>query len=432
MLRLVEQAQAGKAGIQRLADRICAVFVPAVLACSALTLIGWLAAGSATGHAASHAVSAALAVLIIACPCALGLATPAALIVASGRGARMGIFIKGYQALESSRAIDTVVLDKTGTVTTGRMTVTAVRIRTGVSRPDLLRYAGSVEQASEHAVAAAITALARSEDAELDTADGFEALPGLGARGVVDGREVIVGRTRLFAAGDGQHGDLPVPADLATWCQAQEEDGCTTVLAAWDGELRGAFAVTDTVKPSAAAAVGRLRALGLRPVLLTGDNAATAQAVANAVGIDEIVSEALPAAKARIISELESQGRSVAMVGDGVNDGPALAAARLGLALGSGTDVAIVAADMILLRDDLGAVPDAIALARAAFRTIRANLAWAFCYNVLAIPLAALGLANPLVAAATMTLSSVFVVWNSLRLRNFLSRGRFRSAQAVV
>jgi cation transport ATPase len=338
----------------------------------------------------------------------------------------MGIFIKGYQALESSRAIDTVVLDKTGTVTTGRMTVSAVRIRTGVSRPDLLRYAGSVEQASEHAVAAAITNLARSEDAKLTEADGFEALPGLGARGVVDGREVIIGRTRLFAAGDGQHHDIPVPADLATWCQAQEEDGCTTVLAAWDGELRGAFAVTDTVKPSAAAAVGRLRALGLRPVLLTGDNAATAQAVGAAVGIDEIVSEALPATKARVITELESQGRSVAMVGDGVNDGPALAAARLGLALGSGTDVAIVAADMILLRDDLGAVPDAIALARAAFRTIRANLAWAFCYNVLAIPLAALGLANPLVAAATMTLSSVFVVWNSLRLR------RFRSAQAVV
>jgi heavy metal translocating P-type ATPase len=423
MLKLVEQAQAGKAGIQRLADRICAVFVPAVLACSVLTLAGWLLAGSATGHA----VSAALAVLIIACPCALGLATPAALIVASGRGARMGIFIKGYQALESSRAIDTVVLDKTGTVTTGRMTVSAVRIRTGVSRPDLLRYAGSVEQASEHAVAAAITALARSEDAELDTADSFEALPGLGARGVVDGREVIIGRTRLFA-----DRDIPVPADLATWCQAQEEDGCTTVLAAWDGKLRGAFAVTDTVKESAPAAVARLRALGLRPILLTGDNAATAQAVGAAVGIDEIVSEALPATKARVITELESQGRSVAMVGDGVNDGPALAAARLGLALGSGTDVAIVAADMILLRDDLGAVPDAIALARAAFRTIRANLAWAFCYNVLAIPLAALGLANPLVAAATMTLSSVFVVWNSLRLRNFLSRGRFRSAQAVV
>jgi P-type Cu+ transporter len=415
MLKLVEQAQAGKAGIQRLADRICAVFVPSVLACSALTLAGWLLAGSSAGHA----VSAALAVLIIACPCALGLATPAALIVASGRGARMGIFIKGYQALESSRAVDTVVLDKTGTVTTGRMTVTATELLPGVARDELLRYAGSVEQASEHAVAAAITALARSESAVLATADGFEALPGLGARGLVDGRMVVIGRSRLFT----DH-SVPVPAGLAAWCRAREEDGCTTVLAAWDDEIRGAFAVTDTIKESAAAAVARLHAMGLRPVLLTGDNAATARAVGAAAGLDEVVSEALPAAKAEVIARLEEQGRSVAMVGDGVNDGPALAAARLGLALGSGTDVAIVAADMILLRDDLDVVPDAIALARAAFRTIRANLAWAFCYNVLAIPLAALGLANPLVAAATMTLSSVFVVWNSLRLR------RFRPAQA--
>jgi heavy metal translocating P-type ATPase len=415
MLKLVEQAQAGKAGVQRLADRICAVFVPAVLACSVLTLAGWLAAGSPAGHA----VSAALAVLIIACPCALGLATPAALIVASGRGAAMGIFIKGYQALESSRAIDTVVLDKTGTVTTGQLTVTAADLLPGVRPDDLLRYAGSVEQASEHAVAAAVTALARAEGAVLTEADGFEALPGLGARGVVDGHEVVIGRSRLFAAGDGKHGGPAVPDGLAAWCRAREEDGCTTVLVAWDDEIRGALGVTDTVKPSAAAAVARLRALGLRPALLTGDNAATARAVGAAVGIDEIRSEALPADKSQVIRDLESEGRSVAMVGDGVNDGPALAAARLGLALGSGTDVAIVAADMILLRDDLGAVPDAIALARAAFRTIRANLAWAFCYNVLAIPLAALGLANPLLAAATMTLSSVFVVWNSLRLRRF-------------
>jgi P-type Cu+ transporter len=419
MLKLVEQAQAGKAGVQRLADRICAVFVPSVLACSVLTLAGWLLAGSPAGHdRAGHAVSAALAVLIIACPCALGLATPAALVVASGRGARMGIFIKGYQALESSRAIDTVVLDKTGTVTTGRMAVAAVQVLPGVSRDDLLRYAGSVEQASEHAVAAAITALARSEPVPLTQAGGFEALPGLGARGMVDGRMVVIGRSRLFA----DH-SVPVPAELAAWCRAREEDGCTTVLAAWDDEIRGAFAVTDTVKGSAAAAVARLRAMGLRPVLLTGDNAATARAVGAATGIDEVISEALPAAKARVVAGLENEGRSVAMVGDGVNDGPALAAARLGLALGSGTDVAIVAADMILLRDDLAAVPDAIALARAAFRTIRANLAWAFCYNIAAIPLAALGLANPLIAAATMTLSSVFVVWNSLRLRRFTPRG---------
>ncbi len=410
LIAMVEQAQAGKAGIQRLADRICAVFVPCVLACALFTLAGWLLAGSPAGHA----VSAALAVLIIACPCALGLATPAALVVASGRGAQLGIFIKGYQALESSRAIDTVVLDKTGTVTTGQMTVTAVQPVPGTSRGDLLRYAGSVEQASEHAVAAAVTALARTEPVPLTSADGFAALPGLGARGVVDGHEVIVGRSALFA-----DRGIEVPADLADWCRAQERAGCTAVLASWDDVVRGALAVTDAVKPSAAAAVAGLRGLGLRPVLLTGDNAATARAVAAAAGIDEVISEALPATKARVIADLHAGGRSVAMVGDGVNDGPALAAAQLGLALGSGTDVAICAADMILLRDDLEVVPDAIRLARATFRTIRRNLAWAFCYNVLAIPLAALGFLNPIVAAATMTLSSVFVVWNSLRLRRF-------------
>jgi heavy metal translocating P-type ATPase len=409
LITMVEQAQAAKAGIQRIADRICAVFVPAVLACSALTLAGWLAAGSSAGHA----FSAALAVLIIACPCALGLATPAALVVASGRGAQLGIFIKGYQALESSRAIDTVVLDKTGTVTTGQMTVTGVLALPGVSRGDLLRFAGSVEQASEHAVAAAVTALAMAEAAPLPAAEGFRALPGLGARGTVGGHEVTVGRATLFA---------PVPSALAAWCRDQEQAGCTTVLVGWDDGIRGALAVRDTVKPSAAEAVVRLRDLGLRPVLLTGDNAATAHAVAAAAGIGDVLAEALPAGKARVITDLQAGGRSAAMVGDGVNDAPALAAAHLGLALGSGTDVAIVAADMILLRDDLGAVPDAITLARATFTTIRRNLAWAFCYNVLAIPLAALGFLNPLVAAATMTLSSVFVVWNSLRLRRFAAR----------
>jgi P-type Cu+ transporter len=406
LIKMVEQAQAGQAGIQRLADRICAVFVPAVLACSALTLAGWLAAGSP----ADRAFSAALAVLIIACPCALGLATPAALVVASGRGAQLGIFIKGYQALESSRAIDTVVLDKTGTVTTGQMTVTRVFALPGVSRGDLLRFSGSVEQASEHAVAAAVTALALAEAAPLATADGFRALPGLGARGTVGGHEVIVGRATLFDR---------IPPAVVAWCREQEQAGCTAVLVSWDAEVRGALAVRDTVKPSAPAAVARLRDLDLRPVLLTGDNAATAQAVAAAAGIGEVLSEALPAAKAEVIADLQAEGRSVAMVGDGVNDAPALAAAQLGLALGSGTDVAIVAADMILLRDDLDAVPDAIMLARATFKTIRRNLAWAFCYNILAIPLAALGFLNPLVAAATMTLSSVFVVWNSLRLRRF-------------
>ena len=404
LVRMVEQAQAGKAGIQRLADRVCAVFVPAVLACAGLTLAGWLLAGSPAGHA----FSAALAVLIIACPCALGLATPAALVVASGRGAQLGIFIKGYQALESSRAINTVVLDKTGTVTTGQMTVTGVLAVPGVSRGDLLRFAGAVEQASEHAVAAAVTALAAAETAPLPDADGFRALPGLGARGTVGGHEVTVGRATLFA---------DIPSAVAAWCREQEQAGCTTVLVSWDAAVRGALAVRDTVKPSAPAAVARLRDLGLHPVLLTGDNAATAHAVGDAAGIGDVLAEALPADKARVISDLQAGGRSAAMVGDGVNDAPALAAAQLGLALGSGTDVAIVAADMILLRDDLQAVPDAIALARATFRTIRRNLAWAFCYNVLAIPLAALGLLNPLLAAAAMTLSSVFVVWNSLRLR---------------
>ncbi len=410
LIAMVEQAQAEKAGIQRLADRICAVFVPAVLACAALTLSGWLLAGST----ASHAFSAALAVLIIACPCALGLATPAALVAASGRGAQLGIFIKGYQALESSRAIDTVVLDKTGTVTTGQMTVTAIQPVPGTSRLDLLRYAGSVEQASEHAVAAAVTAAARAEQVPLASAEGFTALTGLGARGVTDGHEVIVGREKLF-----RDRGVSIPADLASWSEAQERVGCTTVLVGWDDAIRGALAVTDTIKPSAAPAVAALRRLGLRPVLLTGDNQATAEAVAAAAGIGEVISGALPAAKAQVITDLQGSGRSAAMVGDGVNDGPALAAAQLGLALGSGTDVAICAADMILLRDDLMVVPDAIRLARATFKTIRRNLAWAFCYNLVALPVAALGYLNPVIAAATMTLSSVFVVWNSLRLRRF-------------
>jgi Cu+-exporting ATPase len=412
LIRMVELAQADKAGIQRLADRICAVFVPTVLACAALTLAGWLAAGSPAGHA----VSAALAVLIIACPCALGLATPAALVAASGRGAQLGIFIKGYQALESSRAIDTVVLDKTGTVTTGQMTVAGVQL-VSTTREDLLSYAGSVEQASEHAVAAAIFALAHAEGAPLKSAGTFTALPGLGASADVAGHAVIVGRAQLF-------GDIP--ASLATWCASQERSGCTTVLVGWDGIVRGALALTDTIKPSAPAAVAALRQLGLRPILLTGDNHATAQAVAAAAGIEEVISGALPATKAQLIADLKSSGRSPAMVGDGVNDAPALAAAQLGLALGSGTDVAIVAADMILLRDDLGAVPDAIRLARATFATIRRNLAWAFCYNIAAIPLAALGFLNPILAAAAMTLSSVFVVWNSLRLRRFRGGVRLR------
>jgi heavy metal translocating P-type ATPase len=410
LIQLIEQAQAQKAAIQRVADKICGVFVPAVLACAAATLAGWLIAGSPAGHA----VSAGLAVLIIACPCALGLATPAALVAACGRGAGNGIFVKEYQALELSRAVDVVVLDKTGTVTTGRMELSAVRTVSGVSRMSLLRHAGAVEDASEHPVAAAISAAARTETGPLPLADRFRALPGLGARGTVDGHEVLVGREALLA----ERG-LAVPVDLAGQCRDWERSGRTAVLVGWDGAVRGAVAVADTIKPSAAAAVARLHRLGLRTVLLTGDNEATARAVAATAGIGEVIAGTLPAGKAAVIAGLRAQGHRVAMVGDGINDGPALAAANLGLALGSGTDVAICAADIILLRDDLEAVPDALRLARATFTTIRRNLAWAFGYNVAAIPLAALGFLNPIVASAAMTLSSVFVVANSLRLQRY-------------
>ncbi|HEX4254059.1 MAG TPA: heavy metal translocating P-type ATPase, partial [Streptosporangiaceae bacterium] len=389
--------------------RISGVFVPAVLACSALTLAGWLLAGAAAGHA----VSAALAVLIIACPCALGLATPAALVAACGRGAQLGIFVKGYQALESSRRLDTVVLDKTGTVTTGQMTLTHVQPVAGLTRDELLRYAGAVEQASEHAVAQAITAAAAGP---LPPAERFRARPGLGASAVVDGRAVIVGRARLLT----ERG-LTIPSDLTVSCRTWEAGGCTSVLVAWDDQVRGALAVTDTVKPSAAPAVAALRGLGLRPILLTGDNEATARAVAAAIGVDEVIAGTLPGDKAAVVGDLRARGHAVAMVGDGVNDAPALAAATIGLALGSGTDVAMSAADLILLRDDLTVAADAIRLARGTFRTIRHNLVWAFGYNVAALPLAALGFLNPIVASAAMTLSSVFVVWNSLRL------GRFRT-----
>jgi P-type Cu+ transporter len=410
LVALVEEAQTQKAAIQRLADRISGVFVPAILVLAVATLAAWPLAGGS----GQQAFSAALAVLIIACPCALGLATPAALVVASGRGAQLGIFIKGYQALESSRSVDTVVLDKTGTVTTGVMAVTGVAQAAGTSRADLLRFAGAVEQASEHAVAAAISATACGELGSVPHADGFTALPGLGARGVVDGHDVIVGREKIFAGGG-----LDIPAELAAQCAAWERAGRTVVLAGWDGQARGAIAVADTVKPSAATAALALRGLGLRTILLTGDNQATADAVAAEAGIGEVIAGAMPDGKVAVIADLQAQGRSVAMVGDGVNDGPALAAADLGLAIGSGTDVAICAADIILLRDDLGAVPEAIKLARATLATIRRNLAWAFGYNIAAIPLAAAGFLNPLIAGAAMAASSVFVVANSVRLRRF-------------
>ena len=410
LVALVEQAQSQKAAIQRLADRICGVFVPAVLVASGLTLAGWLLAGSP----AERAFSAALAVLIIACPCALGLATPAALMVACGRGAQLGIFITRYQALESSRAIDTVVLDKTGTVTTGVMAVTGVVTADGVSRDALLRYAGAVEQASEHPVAGAVSAAARAELGSLPQAERFLAMPGLGARGSVDDHEVIIGREDLFA-----HLGMSVPATVASECRSWEQAGCTVVLAGWNGQVRGGFAVADTVKPSAAAAVAELRKLGLRTVLLTGDSQATAHAVAAEAGTDEVIAGALPDHKVAVIRDLQARGRRVAMVGDGVNDGPALAAADLGIALGSGTDVAISAADLLVLRDDLGAVPDAISLARGTLAVIRGNLAWAFGYNLAAIPLAAAGFLNPLIAGAAMALSSAFVVANSVRLRTY-------------
>ncbi len=410
LIALVERAQADKSRIQRLADRICGVFVPLVLAASVLTLAGWLAAGSP----AEQAVSAALAVLIIACPCALGLATPAALVVACGRGAQLGIFIKGYPALEASRSVDTIVLDKTGTVTTGVMAVAGMQPAPGTSRERAAapprRGRGRLRAPGRRAVSAA----ARAELGDLPRADGFVSLPGLGARGVVDGQEVTAGRAKLFA-----DRGITIPDVLAGQCAEWERAGRTVVLAGWGGQARGAAAVADTVKPSAAAAVTALRGLGLRTVLLTGDSQAVAEAVAAQIGADEVIAGALPDRKVAVIQELQARGRRVAMAGDGVNDGPALAAADLGLALGSGTDVAISAADLILLRDDLGVIPDAIRLARATLATIRRNLAWAFGYNIAAIPLAAAGFLNPLIAGAAMAASSAFVVASSIRLRRF-------------
>ncbi|HEX3791644.1 MAG TPA: heavy metal translocating P-type ATPase [Pseudonocardiaceae bacterium] len=410
LVALVERAQTDKSGIQRLADRISSVFVPVVLGLAVLTLVGWLLVDGSV----QHAVSAGLAVLIIACPCALGLATPTALLVASGRGAQLGVFIKGHQALETARAIDTVILDKTGTLTAGRMAVTDLQPAEGVSRVELLRLAGAVEEASEHVVAAAITERARLEVETLPPVEQFTSVAGLGAGGVVAGQEILLGSARLLA----ERG-VTVAADLDAQRAHWERAGHTTVLVAGDGVAIGAFALADTVKPSAAGAVAQLRGLGLRTVLLTGDNAATARAVGAEVGVDEVVAEVLPADKAAVVQRLQQQGRAVAMVGDGVNDGPALARADLGLAVVTGTDVALGAADVILVRDGLDVVPTAIRLARATLRTIRGNLVWAFGYNLAAVPLAAFGLLNPLIAGAAMALSSLFVVSNSLRLRRF-------------
>ena len=406
MMRLVEHAQNEKAAVQQLADRISSLFVPAVLLIAAGTLAVWLLSGSA----ATAAFSAAISVLIIACPCALGLATPAALFVASLTGARQGIFFKGYRALEASRHVDTVVLDKTGTLTEGRMTLTDFEVVAGVEQDEVLRLAGAVERASEHPVARAIaTAAAQLLDGGLPDVDAFVALPGVGARGIVEGHELFIGR----AEADG----LELPPDLSERCAQWEGVGRTVVVVRRDRAVIGALAVADAIRPSAAPAVGRLQALGLRCVLVTGDNEGTARAVAEEVGITEVLTGVLPAEKVAVIRRLQDEGRSVAMVGDGVNDAPALAVADLGLAVGSGTDVAIDAADLIIVRDDLCVAATALSLARRTLRTIRGNLVWAFLYNLAAIPLAAAGLLNPLIAGGAMAASSSFVVWNSARLR---------------
>ncbi len=410
--RLVADAQTGKAPVQRLADRVSAVFVPVVIAVAAVTLLAWLAAG----QPAVAAFTAAVAVLIIACPCALGLATPTALLVGTGRGAQLGILIKGPEVLESTRTIDTVVLDKTGTITSGRISLTGVLAAPGEDRAGLLRLAGAVEHASEHPIAAAIATGARKRlGAGLPAVQSFTNHPGRGVSGVADGHAVLAGRRSWLESQWAQ----PVPAGLAARAEEAEAAGQTVVYAGWDGRVRGVFVVSDTVKPTSAEAVATLRGMGLSPVLLTGDNARAARAVAAQVGIDEVIAQVLPAGKVDVIKQLQDTGRVVAMVGDGVNDAAALAQADLGLAMGTGTDVAIEASDLTLVRGDLRAVPDAIGLSRRTLRTIKGNLFWAFAYNVAAIPLAAFGLLNPLISGAAMAFSSVFVVSNSLRLRRF-------------
>jgi Cu+-exporting ATPase len=404
--RLVTEAQSGKAPVQRLADRISGVFVPIVLVLAAATLGYWLGAGAEP----AFAFAAAVAVLIVACPCALGLATPTALLVGTGRGAQLGILIKGPEMLESTRRVDTIVLDKTGTLTTGKMALVDVVLAAGAERAEALRVVGSVEHASEHPVAQAIAAAAD----ELLPVESFRNREGLGVEGVVDGRAVVVGRPSLLA-----EWSVELPAVLGEAIADAQSHGHTAVAAAWDGVARAVFVVADTPKPTSRAAIAELRSLGLRPVLLTGDSEATAWTVAAELGIDDVVAEVLPAEKASVVERFQSEGRVVAMVGDGVNDAPALAQADLGLAIGTGTDVAIEASDLTLVTGDPRAIATAIRLSRRTLRTIKGNLFWAFAYNVAALPLATSGYLNPVIAGAAMAFSSVFVVSNSLRLRRF-------------
>jgi Cu+-exporting ATPase len=408
--RLVTDAQNGKAPVQRLADRVSAVFVPIVILLAIATLGLWLGSGAGS----TEAFTAAVAVLIIACPCALGLATPTALMVGTGRGAQLGVLIKGPEILESTRQVDTIVLDKTGTVTTGHMSLAAVHAAEGVDETELLFLAGSLEDASEHPIGRAVADGARQRGIELAPVESFASTQGLGVQGVVDGRAVIAGR-EAFLADWSQH----LTAELDAVKQEAEDEGRTAIVVGWDGRARGVVVVADTVKDSSADAIAQLRALGLTPVLLTGDNQRAARAVAAQVGIDEVVAEVLPADKVAVVQRLQDEGRVVAMAGDGVNDAAALAQADLGLAMGTGTDVAIEASDITLVTGDLRAAADAIRLSRRTLGTIKTNLFWAFAYNVAAIPLAAAGLLNPLVAGAAMAFSSVFVVTNSLRLRRF-------------